>query len=373
MSTRLYYLDNLRTFATVLVILHHSIEPWATGKGLVPVDGQCMALAVILGINASFFMGLFFFIAGYFTRPSLARKGPAKFCKERLLRLGAPALVFAALVFPVMLWLLQRYGLGKINTGLPAYAEYYLLHRFNYGHLWFVVLLLEFSLLYALWFRFSKAKGARPSRPRLAHASAMSNRNLLLVTLFLAATTFLARIYFTQDKWIAFAGVIQLEPAHFPQYLLMFCLGVLCGKNGWLEKLTLKKGLIWLVLGLAPTLVLGPIFMEEAFLGAGFTLYGLLAALREAFMCVGLIVGMLALFRARFNRAGAFARMLSANAYTVYIIHIPIVLLLQLWVRGFGWGPVFSAMSTFALAAPISWALSQFAIRRVPGFSRVLG
>ena len=372
MSSRLYYLDNLRTFATVLVVLHHTIEPWATGKGLVPMNGQSLCLAAILGINASFFMGLFFFISGYFTRPSLVRKGAAKFCRDRLLRLGLPALLFGLLVNPPMFWLLGRYEQGEAATGLLSYAENYLLHRFSYGHLWFVVLLLEFSLLYALWRRLSAAGPEAAPRP-IPAASALGNRSLLLVTLGLAAGTFLARVYFPQDKWIAFAGIIQLEPAHFPQYALMFCLGVLCGKNGWLEALSLKKGLAWLALGWAPTLLLAPVNPKQAFLGSGFTLAGVLTALREAFMCVGMILGLLAIFKTRFNRAGAFAKMLSANAYTVYIIHIPIMVLLQCWVRGFGWGPVPSALTTFILVPPICWPLSHFVIRRLPGFGRVLG
>jgi hypothetical protein len=38
-------------------------------------------------------------------------------------------------------------------------------------------------------------------------------------------------------------------------------------------------------------------------------------------MCVAMCTGLLVLFRKRFNRQRSFGNFLSANAYTVYIVH----------------------------------------------------
>ncbi|MHC4582607.1 MAG: acyltransferase family protein, partial [Planctomycetota bacterium] len=55
--------------------------------------------------NASvqaFSMGLFFLISGYFTVSSYDRKGPRRFFKDRLLRLGIPLLCYDFVIGPLM-------------------------------------------------------------------------------------------------------------------------------------------------------------------------------------------------------------------------------------------------------------------------------
>ena len=53
---------------------------------------QSAWLGPFFTVNAAFFMGLFFLIAGYFSAAAYARRGPWRFLAARALRLGTPAI-----------------------------------------------------------------------------------------------------------------------------------------------------------------------------------------------------------------------------------------------------------------------------------------
>ena len=81
-SRRVYWIDTLRIALTVLVLAHHSgvtygnIPVWYYNE--TPTDPSGSVLDIFVVINQSFFMGLFFFISGYFVPKSIDRKGPAR-------------------------------------------------------------------------------------------------------------------------------------------------------------------------------------------------------------------------------------------------------------------------------------------------------
>src|SRR5262245_26056951 len=120
-------------------------------------------------------MPMLFLISGLGAWHSLGRRGPRAFTRERLLRLGVP-LVFATLVLmPLPQWL-------RLKSADPGYDEPYWrfwpqffdVHldlsefpfiiqgeHFETGHLWFVVLLLTFSLFLAAMVRFAPQERVR--------------------------------------------------------------------------------------------------------------------------------------------------------------------------------------------------------------------
>ena len=92
MAGRLGYVDVLRLTLVVLVVAHHAVEPYASRQARwaalpgAPVPG----LWSFLWVNAAFFMGLFFLLAGVFTPQAYDRKGPRAFRRDRAIRLGVP-------------------------------------------------------------------------------------------------------------------------------------------------------------------------------------------------------------------------------------------------------------------------------------------
>jgi hypothetical protein len=111
-------------------------------------------------------------VAGLLTPPSLARKGPGPFLRDRLLRLGLPFVASVVVVTPALLWLIVEV-IGYPAT-LPGILRYQL-QRLDPGPMWFVAVLLFFTVCYAVWRWIPPARNteARPlesgtclSRPR---------------------------------------------------------------------------------------------------------------------------------------------------------------------------------------------------------------
>ena len=130
----------------------------------------------------------------------------------------------------------------------------------------------------------------------------------------------------------------------------------------------------WSLIALLVTLIfVGP--MAYTMLGGGmageFNWLALSFALWEAFVVVGVSMGLLVLLRERWNQQGRLAKELAADVYTVYLIH-PVLL--------FGFAYAFSVVALYPLlkwgiavgvTIPLCFLISS-GIRRIPLVNRVL-
>jgi len=94
-------------------------------------------------------------------------------------------------------------------------------------------------------------------------------------------------------------------------------------------------------------------------------------ALWDSTFSVGICLALLTFFRRFLNRQSRFSCFLSRQAFTVYIIHIPIIVLLALALRGIH----LELLLKFALAALIGLPLCfsiAFLVRKIPFASRIL-
>ena len=221
--TRIFFLDNLRLFLTILVVLHHTAITYgadgswyyyATLNEVFPVDiAATIALYMIAGIAAIFLpsiMGLFFLMGGYFSPRSLERKGVSSFWKERILRLGIPVLLYVVLINPIFYYLLAVQGILPWSSSMAAssFVEYYLgnfqsLSRIvqfmtTFSITWFLVVLLIFTVVYTIWTKSDSLHRHIPEElpiPKFIY--------LLLLAIGLGFLSFLVRIpflYHTLDK-----------------------------------------------------------------------------------------------------------------------------------------------------------------------------
>ena len=115
---RLYYLDNLKVCLTVLVIMHHAGQAYGNGGDWAYTPSNPAEFMPwiwhFFSTNAAFFMGLYFFISGYFVPISFDRQGTKQFIRKKLLRLGVPLLFMG--------------GIISVLTGKPEkYDKYYIL------------------------------------------------------------------------------------------------------------------------------------------------------------------------------------------------------------------------------------------------------
>ncbi|MFE6622335.1 acyltransferase family protein [Streptomyces sp. NPDC057740] len=157
-------LDALRVFVVLGLVFFHSALVFSPDDDFYVKNAQTTeAVTVLAGFGVVWAMPMLFLVAGLGSRYSIRRRGPARFTRERLLRLGVP-LVFATVVLcPLPQWLRLRaadpaydesYGRFWLRflTVRPDPADFPFVldgEHFETGHLWFVVLLLTFSLLLA--------------------------------------------------------------------------------------------------------------------------------------------------------------------------------------------------------------------------------
>jgi len=372
---RLAFVDNLRILLAGLVVLHHAGQPYGPTGGHWPVSHA--EHAAILGpffhVNASFFMGLFFLISGYFlpgagagaVAVAVAGKGTAAFLKDRFLRLGVPILFFVFGLFPVLAWA------GTPHASLGSYWARSILvqHEFEFGHLWFVAHLLLYGVLYSLWVRWRGTVHDLPERPF------PGPRLVFLYILALGLVSAVLRLHYPVDRWV-FWG-IPLEPAHLPQYLSLFLLGILAQRHRWFERIPDRQGASCLALGLGAMLfrfsctLLHWQFFGRPLRTGCINWMGIFWNLWEAALCAGLCIGLLWCFRRGLNHQNAFARLLSANTYGIYLVHVPILVVCQMMLGRTTLGP----LALTGLSALVAWsisALASMALRRIPGARRVL-
>jgi glucan biosynthesis protein C len=106
-TSRLFFIDNLRTGLITIVVLHHVALVYGAGHPFYYVEPPLtdplafLVLLVFILVNQSWFMGAFFLISGYFTPGSFDRKGLGSFIKDRLLRLGIPLILFYFVLSPL--------------------------------------------------------------------------------------------------------------------------------------------------------------------------------------------------------------------------------------------------------------------------------
>ncbi len=369
-TSRLLYLHNLRTALTARVVVHHSALGFSSIPGWFytepPTDPSGTLLDVMIVLNQTFGMATFFLIAGLLVPRSYDRKGAGSFLRDRLLRLGVPLLIWLLALRPLVTvgqYDEARDAAARQGMELP-YWRYYLT-SFEQGPLWFVEVLLLFSALYVLWRRLAV-------RGRHASASATGRSPgavaIITFTLGLAVLTYVWRIAVPIGD-----SILGLPtPAYLPQYAAMFIVGLVAARRGWLGDLPRTAGRAGFATAAvaAVGLLLILLSAREAILGHG-TLSSLIAAICESALAVGIILGLLVLFRERLNRQGPRRRWLSTHAYTVYVTHPVVLVALGHALSGIEAPAVAKAALLSVLAVPLCWA-TAYLVRALPGARKVL-
>ena len=255
-------LDAVRALVVVGLVFFHSALVFDTRDDYYVKNSETTDVTMILaGLGVVWAMPMLFLIAGLGSWHSLRRRGPAGFAVERLQRLGVP-LVFATLtIIPIPQWLRLRAGADYHESYLqflPRFfdvrldpAEFpFVLHGeyFETGHLWFVVLLLAWSLMLAPLVRWVPHDRGRRLRDRLAEA--VQHRGVVLLpavpVAVISALLGLEEGYAGWSRWA---------------YLLFFLYGFLLAADERFRTAMRRDALLAAVLGLALFLVGLPGFL----------------------------------------------------------------------------------------------------------------
>jgi glucans biosynthesis protein C len=367
------YLDNLKILLVAGVIALHTaitygfdgswyLESYDEMTGAV-VD----ALTVVLGTGWLFGLGLFFLIAGQLTGPSLDRKGPARFARERLVRLGIPLVAYTLLISPLLEYVDHRQN-GEGTEALWPFVRDQV-WSFAPGPTWFLEALLVFSLAYALW------RALRPD-PEPPSRAPLRGRWVAATAIAIAVTSFTAHLAFPIGS-----EQFHLQLGMFPQYVILFSLGVAASRRGWLDTLSpslqRRCGVASAIAApmLLAALLAGGFFeggaAEDRFAG-GWHWQAAAFPLAEGVLATCVSLWAIAYFRRRVNHLSPPSRLMAPGAYGAFVLHAPVIVALALAVQPL---PVPAELKFIAvLAAGVAGSFSlALLVRRAGPLARIVG
>jgi len=377
-KSRLLYIDNLRTLMIVMVILVHlSVTYGGEGSWYYKEGRTDLPTTIVLtihnAISQSFFMGLLFLLSAYFTAASLDHKGPGPFLRDRFLRLGIPLLIFEFLIQPFLIYVLVKGGVTDLRRPFVDWlTSYYARFHLGSGPLWFVEVLLIFSVLYVAWRAICKRVPATQGNSN--HFPGMLS--ILSFAILLGVLSFVVRLRFTVNG--AF-GPLNLQLAFFVQYMAMFIVGAIAYRRDWRQRLPAAMArpcfllaAFLVVVGLSLLFILGGAAsgQNERYLGGPYW-QAFAYAMWEQLFALAMMVGLIVLFRERFNRQGPVTQAAAASSYTVYIIHAPIIILFALAVRGLHLYPLLKFAVAAIVTIPITFVIANV-LRQLPLARRIL-
>ena len=358
------YIDNIRVYLTILVILHHTAITYGAPGGWYYTEENTSYVTGILftlfvATNQAFFMGFFFFLSSYFIPSSYSRKGSKQFMLDRLKRLGIPLIFYSLVLAPVTIYLMLKFSQGATYS----FTEYYMSRSnwIDFGVLWFAAALLLFTTCYWLYRKLSPNSNSTP----LAFPA---NRTIFLFALALGIISFFVRIPFPVGWTLKPLG---FQLGHFIQYIAMFTIGIIAYQNNWLASITYQKGIQWLRVAWILLFVGFPFMfvVKEVthsplsdFEG-GLNWTSLISCVWEQLMGVSLVMTFLGIGRAKWNQEKPLLNTMARSAYAVYIIHPLVLVSVSLMMMNVTLAPGLKFLITGTISVVISFLVGKVLVK----------
>jgi hypothetical protein len=357
------------------------IRPWI-------VDVPTLVLGyMILSGDQAYFMGLFFFLAGLVTTPSLKRKGPWVFLKDRIYRLVLPAVLYDLIFFPLLITFVNAtWGLtgedpteGSTNSYPPSevWARYFKnlgATMFTMNQMWFTVTLFVLTLVAVVFIHSVEAWKTFVFNQHPIQSISQKSMLLLLVKLssILVVLNYLLRIPFPNGyPWYPFVGNLGF----IMQYIVAFTCGILANSYQFLDHVRIAHLRITLSLGIMFY------FMFQTFQtylfeilrsSLGFYLHTFLVTLFEQFFAVFWSYSLLGYFKEYHNvKPSQFFSRLIGSAYATYIAHQWIIIPIAVGLAYTSLYPIIVILILLAVSPPLAWSAGLL-LKAIPGSDKIL-
>jgi hypothetical protein len=325
---RLPHLDNLRTVLVAWVIGGHALLGYSAVGGwayeevreVTFLPTTELVLVAILGPFGLFVIGLFFFVAGLLTERAVARHGPRPYARDRALRLGVPWLASALLVWPASVWLAYSAADRQVSFWWVFSHRDPLLGS---GPLWFALVLLLYSVAFALSRQLLGVPRRQPGRP-------LTGAHLAGVVVVIAVCSFVVRLWFPARS----SQIGDLHLWQWPQCIGLFALGVAAARHDWPrhvpDRFRRACGAVTLAT-LVPLPVLAFAGLRNftrdvgPYLG-GWRWEALATATIEGILVVAGSVWLVGLAERRLNGAGRRATGWARSAFAAFVIQGPVLM-----------------------------------------------
>jgi fucose 4-O-acetylase-like acetyltransferase len=373
-------IDALRIAATYLLFVFHVSKVFDPAPFFHVRNNQASPVFYILaGFISLWHMPLFFLLAGWSARASLAARGAGGFARERVRRLLVPLVAGCVLFGPLMKYCELLSGLDLSYSGLrvsaplqrallastghrfaelPPFHESFWsflptyftrLERFTWGHLWFVAYLFALSLAWLPLLRLLEK--ARPAAARISAVLVYAP----LIPLALIQLTLRGRwpgIYNLYDDWanVAFYSVF---------FVAGFAIAVIPG----LEERCVRERRHALAVAIVAMLI-----QLGGALGVVTAPWLLLVSSAAAAWCFD--IALLGFAVTRLARPWRHASYFAESAFPVYVLHQPVIVAIGFFVVRLSLGvlPKFLLL----LTASVIGTMCLYEIARRLSLARVL-
>lgn len=396
-TERRHELDWLRVLIIVGLIPFHVIGVFGAAIDIYISGGQPHPLVTVV---ETFFglwpMSLLFLVAGASTWFALGRRTSRQYVRERLLRLFVPFLFATLVILPIQVYAVVaaypevlRFNIVPDmnlhgNESFPGFYLpylggyiYFLMHFTSlreavfWGHLWFIPRLLLYALAtlpLLLWLRGETGRRFIAWVSRLLVAPA----GMLLLGLALALPRVLAAAFYRlalasspATSWDGYNLAAQVGV-----FLVCFLLGYLFYAAPQLLATAQRIGSLALGTGIAIFALLQTPFGRLASV-TQFTPGGIgMACLRSEGEWL-LVVGVLAIGLRFLTSGNGVLTYLNEAAYPLYVLHMPVLILVGLWMIQRGLPDALALPLIVALSLALTLAVYEFAVKRI-AFLRLL-
>ncbi len=378
LNYRIHYLDHVRAFAMLLGIFLHAALPYAAGAQNIwylTDKSSSVGLTILFDFIHLFRMALFFLISGFFANLLIKKRGVKGFLKNRANRILVPFLVFFPLIFasyagyfifafnyltveemsPLLIYISEISA--DPNAEQPSMGT---------THLWFLYNLVYFCLIAAALQNIKSEKITQ-----LANTFFESSSHLLYIPLFLVPTMYVVQAPFPtpnsfMPQWWSYSyyGLFFFAGWHFFYH-----------KNYLDEiKLHLRKLISFSIVAFVAYIVLIPSTdfsnglppeILEPYVGFAFDPRKFVIVLLQAYLSVYLTLIFLYFGKVLLSRENKYMRYITDASYWIYIIHVPLLLVIQISITRTNW-PV---LIKFTTSIVIAFAIALFIYDSVVRYS----
>ena len=370
---RMHALDAVRGFALMAGIVFHATMSFLPGPQIwITRDShQSATLAVVFFVLHIFRMTTFFLIAGFFAHMTFHRRGAKAFIGDRLKRIALPMVVawpflFAAITAAAIWGAIAAAG-GHLPKGpAPVWPTF---PAFPLTHLWFLWMLL---LLYAATLI---VRGVAAAIDRDGAVRAGLDKAVAWVVGGPAAALVLAApvaiVFATDGQWRMYFGVTTPDGSFVPNleaavgFMTAFGFGWLLHRQSDLLKVWERRWVLNLALAVAFSVaslaILGGVNPNIKMAADNWTHPVGAATYALSIWCwTFAAIGMAMRF---LGGHSPVRRYIADASYWLYLIHLPIVMALQVWVAKWDliWPVKFAIV--LGIAFPLMFASYQLLVR----------
>jgi hypothetical protein len=227
---RLYFMDNLRSFAICLVIIFHLTllyTEFTPVQNPIPEAYNGIFMGISSLINGPLLNSIMFFIAGFFAFATYRRKGGLSFVKDKLIKLGIPYIGGLIVLAPVTQYI-ANHSWGKDDNFFQfLLKDFFLPKTITPHHLWFIGILLIFFVIAIPFFNV-----LQKNKKEIRHKRYVQN---IIIVFFLAGMFFayFGLGFFCKPYDFISIYIINFPPMVLPIYAAYFILGVYAYFQNW--------------------------------------------------------------------------------------------------------------------------------------------